>query len=51
MIAIPVLEWSVFFTYEEDRQSLIERLREGLSLKTDEAEALSMRIYQWTREM
>ncbi|WP_064092316.1 YueH family protein [Rossellomorea aquimaris] len=51
LIAVPDMEWSYSFTYEEDdiqsklRKSLNERISE------DKAESLSSRIMQWTREM
>ncbi|WP_433749100.1 YueH family protein [Falsibacillus pallidus] len=53
MTAIPDLEWSVFFTYEEEKAELLKKMQKGLTSKLDgaEAELLSLRIYNWTREM
>ncbi|WP_175988548.1 YueH family protein [Bacillus sp. Marseille-Q1617] len=51
LIAIPEIEWSYSFTYEDDNVhknlfvSLKGRVSEG------DAEVISSRILQWTREM
>ncbi len=51
MVAIPELYWSIDFTYdEEDVQGRIYSTLTG-NIDEQEAEALSARIYQWTREM
>ncbi|KHD84862.1 YueH family protein [Heyndrickxia ginsengihumi] len=53
IVAIPAFEWSATFTYDEEREPLIERLTNSLirtNVMTD-VEAVATRIYQWTREM
>jgi hypothetical protein len=51
MVAIPELHWSVDFTYDEGNvQEKIYATLNG-NVAEQEAEALSARIYQWTREM
>ncbi|MBM7578279.1 YueH family protein [Jeotgalibacillus terrae] len=53
LVAIPSLEWSWFFTYDEAGGELLNQLSESLSRRTDqsEAEELASRIRQWTGEM
>lgn len=53
LVAIPSLEWSCFFTYEEAGEELQERIVKSLSGRTDHTEAseLSARIRGWTGEM
>lgn len=51
LVAVPDLHWSISFTYSEDLVK--EKITHSLRDKLDEenAENLSNRIYQWTREM
>lgn len=53
LVAIPSLEWSCFFTYEEAGEELQERMIKSLADRTDDTEAaeLSARIRGWTGEM
>ncbi|KIL50245.1 hypothetical protein KP77_16200 [Jeotgalibacillus alimentarius] len=53
LIAIPSLEWSWFFTYDDAGAELVKQLGESLAHRTDpsEAEELASRIRQWTGEM
>ncbi|RLQ97127.1 YueH family protein [Falsibacillus albus] len=51
MVAVPQLEWSTTFSYEEEKTALLERMESSLSTKIEESEVLSNRIFQWTREM
>ncbi|MDZ5712959.1 YueH family protein [Jeotgalibacillus haloalkalitolerans] len=53
LVAIPSLEWSCFFTYEEAGEELNRQIAESLSNRTVESEAseLSSRIRGWTGEM
>jgi hypothetical protein len=51
LIAIPDIEWSYLFTYEDDdiQKDLIQSLKRAVS--DEKAELISSRILQWTREM
>jgi hypothetical protein len=51
LIAIPDIEWSYLFTYEDDdiHKNLIQSLKRRVSV--EKAEVISIRILQWTREM
>ncbi|MFB1081325.1 YueH family protein [Jeotgalibacillus sp. JSM ZJ347] len=53
LVAIPSLEWSCFFTYEEAGEELLKRMKKSLSDRTDsdEAAGLTSRIRGWTGEM
>lgn len=54
VIAVPSIEWSNFFTYEETGEKLTERLTDSLNrngLDEQTACELARRIYQWTCEM
>ncbi|KAB7707864.1 hypothetical protein F9802_03895 [Bacillus aerolatus] len=54
VIAVPFVEWSISFTYDEAGETLIERLISSLShsrLNSETAAEMAQRIYQWTREM
>lgn len=54
VIAVPVLEWSTYFTYDENKEELLERISKSLQGKVGgEAAAteLAIKIYGWTREM
>jgi hypothetical protein len=53
VVAVPVIEWSAYFTYDEIEQVLIPRWTESLICKLGEqmAEELALKIYRWTREM
>ncbi|MGR3763607.1 YueH family protein [Rossellomorea sp. NS-SX7] len=51
LIAIPDIQWSYSFTYEDDniQRNLFESLKRRVS--EENAEVISGRILQWTREM
>jgi hypothetical protein len=53
VVSIPEIEWSIFFTYEEEKELLLRKMNNSLSksLSEKEAEEVAKRIYQWTREM
>ncbi|AJD90772.1 hypothetical protein JMA_14550 [Jeotgalibacillus malaysiensis] len=53
LVAIPSLEWSCYFTYDEAGEELQERMMKSLAERTDDSEAneLSGRIRGWTGEM
>ncbi|MGE8206671.1 YueH family protein [Heyndrickxia sp. NPDC080065] len=53
VVAIPTIEWSTTYTYDDYGDELLEKLVASLKLIIDEQEAqnLAHRIYQWTREM
>ncbi|MBO8177824.1 MAG: YueH family protein [Bacillus sp. (in: Bacteria)] len=53
MVAFPSAEWSIQFTYDEFGESLINKLIKSLTnrLNEEQAEALALRIDQWTKEM
>ncbi|MEK4030392.1 MULTISPECIES: YueH family protein [Bacillaceae] len=54
VIAVPSIEWSNSFTYEESGEQLVERLTASLnrtSLDEQAALEIAQRIYQWTCEM
>jgi hypothetical protein len=53
VVSIPDVEWSIFFTYEEEKEPLLSKMNHSLStsLPANEAEVVAKQIYQWTREM
>ncbi|MEK4221107.1 YueH family protein [Bacillus sp. FSL W8-0116] len=53
VVSIPEIEWSIFFTYEEEREPLLRKMSDSLSkaLSKNESDEVAKRIYQWTREM
>jgi len=54
VVAVPVLEWSTYFTYDDGKEELIRRLSESLQEKVGgetSAIELATKIYGWTREM
>ncbi|QQZ08156.1 YueH family protein [Heyndrickxia vini] len=53
VVAIPVIEWSTTYTYDDFGDMLLGKLINSLSLKLadEDAIALAHRINQWTREM
>lgn len=54
VIAVPSIEWSSSFTYEESGERLVERLTVSLnrtSLDEQAASEMARRIHQWTCEM
>lgn len=53
VIAIPAIEWSSTYTYDDFGDELIDRLTHSLNTKVNEEEAktLAHRLNQWTREM
>ncbi|TFE00356.1 YueH family protein [Jeotgalibacillus salarius] len=53
LVAIPSLEWSYFFKYDEAGEELYTSIKHSITKQTDsnEAEELSSRIRQWTSEM
>ncbi|HEY9577409.1 MAG TPA: YueH family protein [Pseudobacillus sp.] len=54
VVAVPSIEWSNSFTYEETGEKLIERLAASLNraaLDEQAASEMAHRIYQWTCEM
>jgi hypothetical protein len=53
VVAIPIIEWSTTFTYDDAGDTLVEALTSSLAKRvgTEEAGALAMRVYQWTREI
>jgi hypothetical protein len=53
VVAVPTLEWSTKFTYDDFGEELLNQIIHSLSSKLDEQEAITLghRINQWTREM
>ncbi|MBE3568848.1 MAG: YueH family protein [Bacillales bacterium] len=53
VVSIPEIEWSIFFTYEEEKEPLLKKMNDSLSkaLSENESDEVAKRIYQWTREM
>ncbi|GLY10677.1 YueH family protein [Pseudobacillus badius] len=54
VVAVPSIEWSNSFTYEETGEQLLKRLTislNGTALEEQAAAELAQRIYQWTCEM
>ncbi|EHL74910.1 YueH family protein [Bacillus smithii] len=53
VVSIPEIEWSIFFTYEEEKEPLLRKMSDSLSkaLSKNESDEVAKRIYQWTREM
>ncbi|AKP46624.1 MULTISPECIES: YueH family protein [Bacillus] len=53
VVSIPEIEWSIFFTYEEEKEPLLRKMSDSLSkaLSENESDEVAKRIYQWTREM
>ncbi|MED1489409.1 YueH family protein [Bacillus smithii] len=53
VVSIPKIEWSIFFTYEEEKEPLLRKMSDSLSkaLSENESDEVAKRIYQWTREM
>ncbi|MGV3464547.1 MAG: YueH family protein [Heyndrickxia sp.] len=54
VVAVPVLEWSTYFTYDDDKEELLRRLSKSLQEKVGRdtsATELATKIYGWTREM
>ncbi|MEG9296408.1 YueH family protein [Mangrovibacillus sp. Mu-81] len=51
LVAIPDIEWSYSFMYEDDQiqTNLLHSLKRRVS--PEEADVISSRILQWTREM
>lgn len=51
--AIPDIEWSKAFTYEDAGEAFLQNLANSLAhcVEREEAEELAQRVYQWTREM
>ncbi|OPX02609.1 YueH family protein [Geobacillus proteiniphilus] len=53
VIAIPALEWSFSFAYEEEAEAVAERLEASLKKRLDHERAvlLAVRLLGWAREM
>ncbi|NNU82373.1 hypothetical protein ETC05_00540 [Geobacillus sp. BMUD] len=53
VIAIPALEWSFSFAYEEEAEAVAERLEASLKKRLDHERAalLAARLLGWAREM
>ncbi|MED0660227.1 YueH family protein [Bacillus smithii] len=53
VVSIPEIEWSIFFTCEEEKEPLLRKMSDSLSkaLSENESDEVAKRIYQWTREM
>jgi hypothetical protein len=54
VLAIPELEWSTRFSYDEEDEELKERLTASLDKKASagtDAGLLGQRLLQWAREM
>ncbi|KIL73367.1 YueH family protein [Bacillus badius] len=54
VVAVPSIEWSNSFTYEETGEQLLKRLTvslNGTALDEQAAAEMAQRIYQWTCEM
>ncbi|OAT83229.1 hypothetical protein A6P54_06475 [Bacillus sp. MKU004] len=51
LIAIPDIEWSYLFTYEDDdiQENIFQSLKRRVS--EEKAGVITSRILQWTREM
>lgn len=53
VVAVPVIEWSTYFTYDDVKDALLARWTKSLKDKVSEQNAveLAIKIYGWTREM
>jgi len=53
VVAIPHIHWSIFISYEEEKEEMIHRILETLPIKPtdEEMRSLAERIYLWVREM
>ncbi|MBS4172288.1 YueH family protein [Bacillus sp. FJAT-49736] len=53
VVAVPSIEWSTYFTYDDERHMLLSRWENSLKEKINEVQAkeLSLKIFGWTREM
>ncbi|MGE6258523.1 YueH family protein [Heyndrickxia sporothermodurans] len=53
VIAIPSIEWSTTYTYDDFGSELVDKLIDSLTVKVNEedAQVLAHRLNQWTREM
>ncbi|AST00133.1 MULTISPECIES: YueH family protein [Geobacillus] len=53
VMAIPALEWSFSFAYEEEAEAVAERLEASLKKRLDHERAalLAVRLLGWAREM
>lgn len=53
VVAIPTIEWSTKIHFDEEKEKIIEKLKDSFMkrLNQEEIAALCERIYQWTREM
>lgn len=53
LVSVPDIEWSTVVTYEEDNQTLSERLHDSLNKYTHDeiSRSLTSKIVQWVREM
>ena len=54
VVAVPVLEWSTYFTYDDPKDELVTRWSESLTEKLEgeqQAKELALKIFGWTREM
>lgn len=54
VVAVPVVEWSTYFTYDDGKDELVTRWSESLKDKVggeQQAMELSLKIFGWTREM
>jgi len=53
VVAIPEIHWSMFISYEEEKEEMIHRILETLPNKPldEEKRSLAERIFLWVREM
>ncbi|MBD8070478.1 YueH family protein [Bacillus sp. PS06] len=53
LVAVPVVEWSTIIPYDEETQSIKERVGNSLAnlLAAETAKSLTSKITHWVREM
>jgi YueH-like protein len=51
MIAIPDINWSIMFTYEQEMKENVQMTLEKRGIDEEESLIIANRIFQWTTEM
>jgi hypothetical protein len=51
MIAIPDINWSIMFTYEQEMKENLQMTLEKRGIDEEESLIIANRIFQWTTEM
>ncbi|MBM7586584.1 hypothetical protein JOC86_003136 [Bacillus pakistanensis] len=51
MIAIPDINWSIMFTYEQEMKENVQKTLANRGLDEAESTIIANRIFQWTTEM